>query len=78
MHTERIVRLLRNGSNQTVRIPRDLELPGFEALIRKEGDRLIIEPIPRRPLLSILSTWAPLDEEFPDINDLNPIEDVNP
>ncbi|HEV2851954.1 MAG TPA: AbrB/MazE/SpoVT family DNA-binding domain-containing protein [Thermoanaerobaculia bacterium] len=77
MHTERIVRLLRDGSDQTVHIPRDLELPGSEALIRKEGDRLIVEPVPRRSLLAILSAWAPLEEEFPDVDDLQPIEDVN-
>ena len=77
METERIVRLFRNGRNQAVRIPRDLELPGSEALIRKEGNRLIVEPLPRRSLLEVLSTWAPLDEEFPDIDDLEPIEDVN-
>ena len=77
MQTERIVRLFRNGRNQAVRIPRDLELPGSEALLRKEGDRLIVEPLPRRSLLEILSTWAPLDEEFPEVEDLEPIEDVN-
>jgi antitoxin VapB len=77
VHTERIVRLLRDGSDQTVHIPRDLELPGSEALIRKEGDRLIVEPVPRRSLLAILSAWAPLEEEFPDVDDLQPIEDVN-
>lgn len=77
MPTERIVRLFRNGRNQAVRIPRDLELPGSEALLRKEGDRLIVEPMPRRSLLEVLSTWAPLEEEFPDVDDLEPIEDVN-
>jgi antitoxin VapB len=71
------VRLFRNGSNQAVRIPRDLELPGNEALLRKEGDRLIVEPISRTSLLELLSRWEPLDEEFPDIDDLEPIEDVN-
>lgn len=77
MHIERIVRLFRNGRNQAVRIPRDLELPGSEAVLHKEGDRLIIEPMPRPSLLEILSTWAPLEEEFPDIDDLEPVEDVN-
>lgn len=77
MQTERIVRLFRNGRNQAVRIPRDLELPGSEALLRKEGNRLIVEPMPRRSLLEILSTWEPLEEEFPDIHDLQPVEDVN-
>ena len=75
--TERIVRLFRNGRNQAVRIPRDLELPGSEALLRKEGNRLIVEPMPRPSLLEVLSRWAPLDEEFPDIDDLEPAEDVN-
>lgn len=77
MQTERIVRLFRNGRNQAVRIPRDLELPGSEALLRKEGDRLIVEPMPRKSLLEVLSKWEPLDEEFPDVDDLEAPEDVN-
>lgn len=77
MEAERIVRLFRNGSNQAVRIPRDLELPGNQAILRKEGNRLIVEPMPRRSLLELLSTWGPLDEEFPEIDDLEPIEDVD-
>ena len=39
--TERHVRLFRNGRNQALRIPREFELPGDEAILRKEGDRLI-------------------------------------
>ncbi len=77
MQTEKIARLFRNGRNQAVRIPRDLEFPGSEVLIRKEGNRLIVEPVPRPSLLELLSTWAPLEEEFPDIDDLEPIEDVD-
>ena len=69
MQTERIVRLFRHGRNQALRIPRGLELPGSEALVRKEGDRLIVEPILRPSLLELLSTWAPLDEELPAIDD---------
>lgn len=75
-NTERVVRLFRNGRNQAVRIPRDLELPGSEALLRKEGNRLIVEPMPRPSLLEVLSTWGPLEEEFPEIDDLKPVEDV--
>ena len=41
-----------------------------------QGDRLIVEPMPRPSLLELLSTWDPLDEEFPEIDDLQPIEDV--
>jgi antitoxin VapB len=77
MQTERTVRLFRNGRNQAVRIPRDLELPGTEAVLRKEGSRLIVEPKPRRSLLELLSTWAPLEEDFPDVDDLQPVEEVD-
>jgi len=69
MDTERIVRLFRNGRDQILRIPRDLELPGSEALLRKEGNRLIVEPMPQPSLLEVLSTWGPLEEEFPDVED---------
>lgn len=77
MASERLVSLFRNGRNQAVRIPRDFELPGSEAMLRKEGHRLIIEPVPRPSLLEVLSKWTPLDEEFPNVDDLEPIEDVN-
>jgi antitoxin VapB len=77
MLSERKVRLFRNGRNQAVRIPRDFELPGSEALLRKEGDRLIVEPVPRPSLLKLLSAWDPLDEDFPAIDDLGPVEDVS-
>jgi antitoxin VapB len=72
---ERHVKLFTNGRNQAVRIPREFELPGDEAVMRKEGDRLIIEPAKPRSLLAVLATLEPLDEELPDIEDL-PIEDV--
>lgn len=71
------MRLFRDGGNQAIRIPRDLELPGSEAVLHKEGNRLIIEPMPRPSLLEILSTWALLEEEFPNIDDLEPVEEVN-
>lgn len=74
---ERHVRLFKNGRNQAIRIPREFELPGEEAIIHKEGDRLIIEPATKKSLLSLLSTWAPSDEEFPDVDKgLPPLDDV--
>ena len=66
----RHVRLFRNGRNQAVRIPREFELPGVDAVMRKEGDRLVIEPAPARSLLAVLATLQPLDEEFPPIVEL--------
>ncbi len=74
--TERHVKLFKNGRNQAVRIPREFELPGEDAIMRKEGERLIIEPAPPKSLLAVLATLAPLDEEFPPIAELalDPIE----
>ena len=78
METERIVRLFRNGRNQALRIPRDLELPGNEAIVRKEGNCLIVEPVQKLSVLALLASWGPLDEEFPDIDsDLPPLTDVD-
>ena len=64
---ERQVRLFRNGRNQALRIPRDLELPGRAATLRKEGPRLIVEPVAAPSLLAVLATLRPLDEDFPSI-----------
>lgn len=68
----RPVKLFRNGRNQAVRIPREFELPGTEALMRKEGDRLVIEPKKEKDLLTWLATIEPLDEPFPEIEDPPP------
>ena len=75
--SERYVRLFRNGRNQALRIPRDFELAGDEAIVRKEGDRLIVEPVRKGRLLGLLSTMEPLVEPFPDVDeDLPPLDDV--
>ena len=70
--SERPVKLFRNGRNQAVRIPREFELPGEDAIMRKEGAKLIIEPIASRSLLALLQTLHPLDEEFPPLDDRKP------
>jgi antitoxin VapB len=68
----RRVRLFRNNRNQAIRIPVEFELPGNEAMVSRDGDRLIIEPIRKRGLTALLDSWAPLDEEFPEIDDAPP------
>ena len=74
---ERHIRLFRNGRNQALRIPRDFELEGDEAIIRKEGDRLVVEPIRKGRLLALLASLDPLDESFPDVDeDLPPLNNV--
>ncbi len=73
MQIERHVRLFRNGRNQAIRIPRDFELEADEAIIRKDGDKLIIEPVAKNSLLELLATWEPMEEDFPEIQD-TPVE----
>ena len=72
MIPERRVKLFKNGRNQAVRIPREFELPGNDAIMRKEGEKLIIEPAQPQSLLRLLSTLKPLDEDFPPIGDAAP------
>ena len=74
----RQVRLFRNGRNQAVRIPKEFELPGREATIRKVGDRLILEPARRKSLLEVLAAMTPLapGDEFPDVDEtLAPLDE---
>jgi antitoxin VapB len=73
MSEQRRVRLFRNGRNQAVRIPVEFELPGNEAIMHRDGDRLVIEPVRRRGLVALLKTMQPLDEAFPGVDDPAPI-----
>jgi antitoxin VapB len=78
MQSERLVRLFRNGRNQAIRIPKEFELEGNEAIIHKEGNRLIIEPARKPGLLKTLSQMKPLEEVFSDVDvGLKPLDDVD-
>jgi antitoxin VapB len=72
MVVERQVKLWRDGRSQTVWIPREFELPGEYAVIRKTGDRLIIEPVSPTSLISVLAGLGPVDEDCPPIADPEP------
>ena len=77
IETERHVRLFRNGRNQALRIPREFELEGNEAILRKEGDRLVIEPVRKGRLLALLATLDPIETRFPDVDeDLAQLEEL--
>ena len=53
-------------------IPRAFELPGEGTIMRKEVDKLIIGPPRRKPLLPLLDMLEPIEEDFPEIEDLPP------
>ena len=76
MSKTRRVRLFKNGSNQALRIPREFELPGMDAVVWREGDRLIVESVRPRSLLALLAAMEPLHEDFPEIESL-PIDSVD-
>ena len=72
MSSERHVKVFKNGRNQAVRIPREFELRTRNAVMRKEGEKLIIEPVPTKSLLSVLAALKPLEEDFPLVSDSSP------
>ena len=77
MTDQRHVRLFRNGRNQAVRIPVEFELPGNEAIMHRDGERLVIEPLRKRGLVTLLKTMKPTESGIPDSDDpLPPPENV--
>ena len=72
----REAKLFRNNRSQAVRIPAEFELPGDRVLIRREGGKLIIEPMTKPTnLIELLAEWkkeAPLgpEDQFPEIEDM--------
>lgn len=62
------IRLLHQGSNQVLNIPQEFELPSDEVTLRKEGDKLIIEPVQPPSLLALLATLTAIDDTFPDVD----------
>ncbi|MCX7114520.1 MAG: AbrB/MazE/SpoVT family DNA-binding domain-containing protein [Gammaproteobacteria bacterium] len=68
----RHVKLFKNGRNQAVRIPSDFRLQGDEAIMRREGNRLIIEAISPKSFAELFAGWKPLHDGLPDIPDLEP------
>jgi antitoxin VapB len=64
----RTARIFRNGSNQAVRLPRDLEIDADEVLIRREGDSIILTPKPR-DWDDYFARGRRLTEDFPNMID---------
>ena len=66
---QRHVKLFRNGRNQAVRIPVEFELAGNVAIMRREGDTLVIVPVRKRGLAALLESWEEMPEGLPEIED---------
>ena len=66
-------RLFRNGRSQAVRLPKGFRLPGTEVLIRRDGPRIVLEPVADSGLP--VEFWDEIDQlgvglEFPDVEPL--------
>ena len=59
---EHRVRLFKVGDSQALRIPAGLELDGDRVIVRKDGDRLIIESVPKWGLFQALRKLGALEE----------------
>jgi antitoxin VapB len=70
--TKRRIKLFRNGRHQAVHIPVEFELPGNKAIMHRDGDRLVIEPLRKLGLVALLKSMKPLHESFPEIDDAIP------
>lgn len=69
MGVQKTAKLFMHGGSQAVRLPKEFRFDGSEVRIRKEGDRVILEPAER----DWTAFWARMDqlaeaagEEFPD------------
>ncbi len=72
MSNERHVQIFRYGRHRAMRIPREFVFPGENAIMRKEGRKLIIEPVSPKSLLAVLKTLEPIRGNFPPIEDSLP------
>lgn len=73
MSEERLVKIFRNGRNRAVRIPKEFDFLGDDAVMRKEGNTLVIEPVNNiSSLKEWLATLEPTDEAWPQIDDPPP------
>ena len=69
MGVHKTARLFTHGGSQAVRLPKEFRFDGGEVRIRKQGDKVILEPVVR----DLSQLWAELDalqreagEPFPD------------
>jgi antitoxin VapB len=77
MNAEYRTQLTREGNYQILQLPQELFLLTKDVSIRKEGEKLIIEPYHQKTLLEILATLEDIDEEFPNVDEgLLPLDDI--
>jgi len=66
--TQRPVKSFHNNRNQEVWVPHEFELEGDVAIMHREEDCLIIEPMRMRGLLATLAKLPTLEDDIPDVD----------
>ncbi|EKV27312.1 SpoVT/AbrB domain protein [Caenispirillum salinarum AK4] len=72
MNAQRTLKIIREGGEQRISLPADMQFPGDEVTVTREGDRLVIAPKRRKTLIELFDEWDDLDEDFPDPEDPPP------
>lgn len=71
------VSLFNDGLNQVLTIPSELSLPSTEVMLRREGNRLIVESLSPGSLISVLAGLTALSDNFPDVDEgLLPLDEI--
>jgi antitoxin VapB len=77
MSLEQIIELSHDGDCQALTIPQEFTLSSDQVYLRKDGDRLVIEPVQTRSLLALLKTLPNIEAEFPNVDsDLLPLDGI--
>jgi antitoxin VapB len=77
-------KLFTHGGSQAVRLPKAFRFEGEEVTVRREGDRVILEPVRKRPRPTpedMAAFWARLDgltdEPFPEREPQEPLREID-
>jgi antitoxin VapB len=77
-------KLFTHGGSQAVRLPKAFRFEGDEVTVRREGDRVILEPVRKRPRPTpegMAAFWARLDgltdEPFPEREPQEPLREID-
>lgn len=54
---KKTAKLFMTGRSQAVRLPKEFRMPGTEVRISREGDRIVLEPLP----VDFEALWAKID-----------------
>lgn len=76
MDGSQTAKLFRHGANQAVDIPQGFELAGEDVTIRKDGERLIIEPTARKKTLKEVLAELALEPPLEPADRLEPFVDL--